>query len=109
MLPFGSLFEKGLKLATGQCNVKSYNRYLRDMIISGRAKPSFIIVRLSSSSLVPPPADECCDEYRVTNVASKARPRRTLSSTNGSRDTRRSSCIPMVDSEKRDGMGYCLM
>lgn len=44
VLPFGKLFEKGLKLATGQCNVKSYNRYLRDMIISGRAKPSFIVV-----------------------------------------------------------------
>jgi len=43
MIPFGSLFEKGLSLATGQCNVKSYNRYLRDLIISGRAKPSFVV------------------------------------------------------------------
>lgn len=42
-IPFGSLFEKGLSLGTGQCNVKSYNRYLRDLIISGRAKPSFVI------------------------------------------------------------------
>ncbi|KAF8495078.1 GroES-like protein [Gautieria morchelliformis] len=42
-LPFGSLFEKGLSLGTGQCNVKSYNRHLRDLIISGRARPSFVV------------------------------------------------------------------
>ncbi|THU86842.1 GroES-like protein [Dendrothele bispora CBS 962.96] len=41
--PFGKLFEKGLSLGTGQCNVKAYNRYLRDLIISGRAKPSFVV------------------------------------------------------------------
>jgi threonine dehydrogenase-like Zn-dependent dehydrogenase len=32
-----------LSLGTGQCNVKSYNRYLRDMIVSGKAKPSFVV------------------------------------------------------------------
>jgi len=32
-----------LSLGTGQCNVKSYNRYLRDLIISGKAKPSFVV------------------------------------------------------------------
>ncbi|KAJ5261367.1 hypothetical protein N7478_011962 [Penicillium angulare] len=42
-LSFGKLFEKGLSLGTGQCNVKSYNRYLRDMIVAGKAKPSFVI------------------------------------------------------------------
>lgn len=26
-----------------KCNVKKYNRYLRDLIISGRAKPSFVV------------------------------------------------------------------
>lgn len=41
-LSFGKLFEKGLSLRTGQCNVKAYNRYLRDLIISGKAKPSFV-------------------------------------------------------------------
>ncbi|KAJ3807248.1 hypothetical protein EV368DRAFT_76895 [Lentinula lateritia] len=41
--PFGKLFEKGLSLGTGQCNVKAYNRYLRDLIIAGRAKPSFVV------------------------------------------------------------------
>ncbi|UNI13643.1 hypothetical protein JDV02_000366 [Purpureocillium takamizusanense] len=42
-LSFGKLFEKGLSLATGQCNVKKYNRYLRDLIVSGKAKPSFVV------------------------------------------------------------------
>ena len=40
---FGRLFEKGLRLGTGQCNVKRYNAYLRDLIIAGRAKPSFVV------------------------------------------------------------------
>jgi len=43
LISFGKLFEKGLRLGTGQCNVKRYNRYLRDLIIAGRAKPSFIV------------------------------------------------------------------
>ena len=37
------LDEKGLRLATGQCNVKRYNAYLRDMIIEGKAKPGFVV------------------------------------------------------------------
>jgi len=40
---FGRLFEKGLRLGTGQCNVKSYNAHLRDLIMAGRAKPSFVV------------------------------------------------------------------
>jgi len=43
VIPFGKLFEKGLSLGTGQCNVKAYNRQLRDLIISGKAKPSFVV------------------------------------------------------------------
>jgi glutathione-independent formaldehyde dehydrogenase len=43
LLSFGKLFEKGISLGTGQCNVKQYNIYLRDLIISGRAKPSFVV------------------------------------------------------------------
>ena len=42
-IDFGKFFEKGLKCGTGQCNVKSYNRYLRDMIIEGRADPSWVV------------------------------------------------------------------
>jgi len=41
--PVGKFFEKGLKMGTGQCNVKQYNRYLRDLIIAGRATPSFVV------------------------------------------------------------------
>lgn len=43
MVAIGTLFEKGLRLGTGQCNVKRYNRQLRDLIIAGRAKPSFVV------------------------------------------------------------------
>jgi threonine dehydrogenase-like Zn-dependent dehydrogenase len=42
-IDFGKLFEKGLKLGTGQCNVKAYNRQLRDLIIEGRADPSWVV------------------------------------------------------------------
>ena len=40
---FGRLFEKGLRLGTGPCNVKRYNAYLRDLIMAGKAKPSFAV------------------------------------------------------------------
>ncbi|HVW22062.1 MAG TPA: glutathione-independent formaldehyde dehydrogenase [Opitutaceae bacterium] len=39
----GAFFSKGLHMGTGQCNVKSYNRQLRDLIHAGRAQPSWII------------------------------------------------------------------
>ena len=43
LVSIGRMFEKGQVVGTGQCNVKRYNRQLRDMIISGRAKPSFVV------------------------------------------------------------------
>lgn len=43
LVAIGKLFEKGLRMGTGQCNVKRYNRQLRDLIIAGRAKPSFVV------------------------------------------------------------------
>jgi threonine dehydrogenase-like Zn-dependent dehydrogenase len=54
---FGTLWEKGMALGTGQTNVKAYDRYLRDLIHAGRAKPSFIV----SHSL---PLDEAPRAYR---------------------------------------------
>jgi glutathione-independent formaldehyde dehydrogenase len=39
----GRFFEKGLRMGTGQANVKAYNRQLRDMIVAGRAEPSFVV------------------------------------------------------------------
>jgi glutathione-independent formaldehyde dehydrogenase len=43
LIAIGALFEKGLRVGTGQANVKRYNRQLRDMIIAGRATPSFVV------------------------------------------------------------------
>jgi glutathione-independent formaldehyde dehydrogenase len=43
MVAIGTLFEKGLRVGTGQANVKRYNRQLRDMITEGRAEPGFVV------------------------------------------------------------------
>ena len=43
LVSIGRLFEKGLRVGTGQANVKRYNRQLRDLITAGRAKPSFVV------------------------------------------------------------------
>ncbi len=56
LFEIGKFFEKGLSMGTGQCNVKSYNRELRDMIIAGRAEPSFVV----SKEL---PLDDAPDAY----------------------------------------------
>ena len=40
---FGSFWFKGQRMATGQANVKAYNRKLRDLIEADKAKPSFLI------------------------------------------------------------------
>ena len=40
---WGAFFEKGLSVGTGQCNVKMYNRRLRELIRTNRAAPSFIV------------------------------------------------------------------
>ena len=39
----GPFWFKGQRVATGQANVKHYNRRLRDLIHEGRAKPSWIV------------------------------------------------------------------
>ncbi len=39
----GKFFEKGQRMGTGQADVKSYNRQLRDLIIAGKAEPGFIV------------------------------------------------------------------
>ena len=58
LVEFGKLFEKGLRLGSGQANVKSYNRQLRDLIIAGKAKPSFLV----SHRL---PLSEAPEAYRI--------------------------------------------
>jgi glutathione-independent formaldehyde dehydrogenase len=56
-LPYGEVFTKGLAIACGQTPVKRYNTFLRDLIISGRARPSIIV----SHRL---PLEEAPDAYR---------------------------------------------
>lgn len=43
VFPLGEFWEKGITIAMGQAVVKRYNVQLRDMIIAGRARPSFIV------------------------------------------------------------------
>ncbi|MGH3319737.1 MAG: glutathione-independent formaldehyde dehydrogenase [Streptosporangiaceae bacterium] len=57
LVAIGKLFEKGLRVGTGQANVKRYNRQLRDMITEGRATPSFVV----SHEL---PLDQAPDAYQ---------------------------------------------
>lgn len=52
-IDFGKLFEKGQRLGTGQCDVKRYNRRLRDLIIEGRADPSFLVSHRKNLSEAP--------------------------------------------------------
>jgi glutathione-independent formaldehyde dehydrogenase len=40
---YGTFFTKGRRMGTGQCPVMRYNRHLRDLIVSGRAQPSFLV------------------------------------------------------------------
>ena len=40
---YGQFFQKGQRMGTGQCPVKRHNRGLRDLIVAGRAEPSFIV------------------------------------------------------------------
>ncbi|HEX3518164.1 MAG TPA: hypothetical protein VHT29_03925 [Solirubrobacteraceae bacterium] len=54
---FGEFWFKGQRIATGQCNVKAYNRNLRELIASGKAEPSFLV----SHEL---PLAEAPDAYR---------------------------------------------
>jgi glutathione-independent formaldehyde dehydrogenase len=39
----GLFWFKGQSMGTGQCNVKAYDRQLRDLIAEGKAKPSFVV------------------------------------------------------------------
>jgi glutathione-independent formaldehyde dehydrogenase len=53
LVSIGRMFEKGLAIGTGQCNVKRYNRQLRDLITAGRATPSFVVSHELSLSDAP--------------------------------------------------------
>ncbi|MBZ5583261.1 MAG: glutathione-independent formaldehyde dehydrogenase [Acidobacteriia bacterium] len=51
--PLGDFWDKGIGIEMGQAPVKQYNVFLRDMIIHGRAKPSFIISHRMPLSKAP--------------------------------------------------------
>lgn len=53
VLDWGLLWFKGQRIGTGQCNVKTYNRRLRDLIHAGRATPSFIVSHVLPLSQAP--------------------------------------------------------
>jgi len=57
LFEIGTVFEKGQTMGTGQADVESYTRQLRDMIIAGKAEPGFIV----SKEL---PLDEAPDAYK---------------------------------------------
>jgi glutathione-independent formaldehyde dehydrogenase len=40
---YGTFFSRGQRMGTGQCPVMRYNRQLRDLIVAGRAAPSFLV------------------------------------------------------------------
>jgi glutathione-independent formaldehyde dehydrogenase len=52
----GRFFEKGQKMGTGQADAKAYNAQLRDLIVVGRATPSFVVSK-------EVPLDEAPDAY----------------------------------------------
>ena len=54
---YGKFWFKGQKIGTGQCNVKAYNRRLRDLIHVGKADPGIIV----SHEL---PLDQAPDAYK---------------------------------------------
>ncbi|MBC6459795.1 glutathione-independent formaldehyde dehydrogenase [Actinomadura sp. HBU206391] len=54
---YGLFWAKGQGMGTGQCNVKAYNRHLRDLIADDKARPSFVV----SHEL---PLDEAPEGYR---------------------------------------------
>jgi glutathione-independent formaldehyde dehydrogenase len=42
-VPWATLFRKGIRVGFGRTDDVRYNVHLRDMIVSGRAKPSFVV------------------------------------------------------------------
>ncbi len=51
--PLGELWSKGISIGQGQAPVKKYNVYLRDLIVAGKAKPSFIVSQRLPLSKAP--------------------------------------------------------
>ncbi len=68
IFPFAvaEVFDKAVSIGMGQCPVKRYNEYLRDLIIMGRAKPSKIVshrIRIEDAPDAYKKFDERSDGY----------------------------------------------
>lgn len=53
LINIGTFFEKGLRMGTGQADAKRYAHQLRDLIIAGRAEPSFVVSQRLPLSQAP--------------------------------------------------------
>ncbi|RCW44632.1 glutathione-independent formaldehyde dehydrogenase [Halopolyspora algeriensis] len=53
LLNIGRFFERGLRMGTGQADAKAYAHQLRDLIVAGRAKPSFVVSKQVPLSEAP--------------------------------------------------------
>jgi len=53
LFPLGKFWNNGITIGQGQAPVKKYNVYLRDLIIAGKAKPSFIVSHRLPLSAAP--------------------------------------------------------
>ena len=63
---YGTFFQKGQRMGTGQCPVKRYNEQLRDLIIAGRAHPSWLVsheVSLTGAPAAYEKSDQRADGY----------------------------------------------
>jgi glutathione-independent formaldehyde dehydrogenase len=56
---FGTLFQKGLRLGSGQCPVKRYDEALRDLIIEGKATPSLLVSHELALEEAPVASEKC--------------------------------------------------
>jgi glutathione-independent formaldehyde dehydrogenase len=52
-VPWATLFNKGITVGFGRTHDRRYTTHLRDMIISGRARPSQIITHHESLEIAP--------------------------------------------------------
>lgn len=77
-LPFAKLWDKSITVGMGQCPVKRYNLALRDLIIAGRARPSFIVshrVPLREAPEAYRKFDERVDGYTKVILKPQASPK----------------------------------
>jgi len=52
-IPWDKVFEKGIQIGTGIAPISRYNSFLRDLIIGGRAKPSFVVTKQMTLNEAP--------------------------------------------------------